>query len=68
MGDKSLGVYKLLRGIIRKPGTQIRRGGREGEGRKEMGGKGREEMRQVEDRREKSEKKGGREGGEKREG
>ena len=42
MGDKSLGVYKLLRGIIRKPGTQIRRGGREGEGRKEMGGKGRE--------------------------
>ena len=26
-----------------EPGTQIRRGGREGEERKEMGGKGREE-------------------------
>ena len=34
-----------------KPGTQIRRGDREGEGRKEMGGKGREGMRQVEEKR-----------------
>ena len=31
-------MYRLLR----EPGTQIRRGGRKGEGRKEMGGRGRE--------------------------